>query len=50
MAGEGGQALGNGLLITDVRKNGIEGGQGAAVPGGDVQAAFRHQGQQTDGL
>ena len=50
MAGEGGQALSNGLLITNIRQNGIKSRQGAAIPCRDVQTTLRHQGQQTDGL
>ena len=50
MAGEGGKALGNGLLIADIRENGLEGRKGAAVSRGNVQAALGHQGEQTDGF
>ena len=50
MAGEGGKALGNGLLITDICQNGVECGQFAAVAGRDVQTTFCHQCQQTDGF
>ena len=50
VAGEGGQALGNGLLVADVRQNGIKGGKLTAIPGRDVEAALRHQGQQSDGF
>ena len=50
MGREGGQALGNTLFVADIRQNGIEGGQLAAVTGGNVQTALRHQGKQADGL
>ena len=50
MAGEGGKALGNGLLVTDIRKNGIKGGQLTAIPCRYMKATFRHQRQKTDGF
>ena len=50
VAGEGGKALGNGLLVADIRENGLEGRKSAAVSRGNVQAALGHQGEQTDGF
>ena len=47
MGGEGGQALLDALLVTDVRQHPFVNGHFTAVPGGDVQAALGHQGQQT---
>ena len=50
MAGEGGQALGNGLLVADVRQNGVKGRERASVPRGHMEAALGHERQQTDGF
>ena len=50
MAGEGGKALCDGLLVTDVGKNGVKGGKGAAVSCRHMEAALCHQGQQADGF
>ena len=50
VAGEGRKALGNGLLVADIRENGLEGRKSAAVSRGNVQAALGHQGEQTDGF
>ena len=47
MGGEGGQALLDALLVTDVGQHPFVNGHLAAVPGGDVQATLGHQGQQT---
>ena len=50
VAGEGGKALGNGLLVADVGKNGLKGRKSAPVSRRNVQAALGHQGEQTDGF
>ena len=50
MAGEGRQALGNGLFVTDIRQNGIEGRQTTAIAGRHMQTALRHQCQQAHRL
>ena len=50
MAGEGGKALGNGLLIADIRQDRIKSRKGAAVPCRNMQAALCHQRQKADGL
>ena len=50
MGGEGGQALLDALLVADVRQHLGENGNGAAVVGGNVQAALGHKGQKPDGL
>ena len=47
---EGGQGLLDGLLIANVRQNPIKGGQAAAISGGNVKAALRHQRQKANGL
>ena len=50
VGGEGRKGLGNGLLIADVRQHPLADLDDAPVPGGDVQAALGHEGQQADGL
>ena len=50
MGGEGGQGLGDGLLVPDVRQDPVEDPDGAAVGGGDVQTALSHQREKPDGL
>ena len=50
MPREGGQALGNGLLIANIRQNGIKGGEHTAVTGRNMKAALRHERQQSDGF
>ena len=51
MGGEGGQALGDGLLVADVGENVVEDHHGAVGVGGDVEAALGHEGQEeADGL
>ena len=47
VAGEGGQALGNGLLITNICQDRIKGGERTAVSGRNVQTALCHQGQKS---
>ena len=50
MAGEGGQTLGDGLLVTDIRQDGIKGRKLTAISRRNMQAAFSHQRQQTHGF
>ena len=50
VGGEGGQGLSDGLLVADVRQHPPANLDGAAVPGGGVQAALGHEGEQADGL
>ena len=50
VAGKGGKALGNGLLIANVGQDGIKGRKHAAVPRRDMKAALCHQGQKTNGF
>ena len=50
MGGEGGQGLGDGLLVADVGQHPAEHPHCGVRPGGDVQAALGHQGDETDGL
>ena len=50
VGGEGGQGLGDGLLVPDVRQHPLAHPDGAPVPHGDVEAALGHEGEQADGL
>ena len=50
VCGEGGKALLNALLVTDVHQHFFEHVDGAVFVGRNHQAAHCHQGQQTDGF
>ena len=50
VGGEGGQALGDGLLVPHVGQHPVEHPDAAVVPHRDVEAALGHEGEQADGL
>ena len=50
VGGEGRQGLGDGLLIPNVGQHPVKDPHRGVRPGGDVQAALGHEGQQADGL
>ena len=50
VGGEGGQGLGDGLLVADVGQHPAEHPHRGVGPGGNMQAALGHQGDEADGL